>query len=1076
MVVLARRRPDILASDETTVVLVTALKDEFDQVLNVNAGAIDPAWRIGTSLDGRMAATRRFHTPPEGSMRFVVTWATQMGGVAASALAASLVAYYQPQCLAMCGICAGRQGKVNLGDVIFADRLWTYDSGKTISEFTLEGMRADRFEGDMMQYHLPDAWKQQVQSYQIGESPWLLGRPRPLDVQSAWLVLHLLEGRNPYHQIDRDLSCPDWALTIGVLRRRGYLASAGLALTESGIRFAQELHLLGATRSSDPSPFAIHLAPIATGTPVVEDPDIFKRLSLSMRKVLGLEMEASAIGLVGDLHNVPTIVAKGVSDFAVDKEDRHRLFAARAAAECLVGFLRLSLPWLLSDPRPLRSTLPHGLDETGTTRIGQSRPKMLPRDLVVFTGRQSESTSLSAALSQDHSSSNAAAYLIHSVDGMPGVGKTALAVHVAHLVKDSFPDGQVFLELHGYTPGRDPVSPAAALDRLLRTFGVPGSRIPEELDERAALWRSELAGLRALIILDNARSYEQIRYLLPGASRSRVLITSRQQFVALVEGSPISLAVLSLEESVELLIGAAGHNAETSDRHTLELLARLCGCLPLALQLIGNRWKHRSTWSAQDLLTRISDARTSAVRFDPAFQEVASAFRVSYDGLGEQHRSLFRRLGLHPGVDLTSDTATVLTDSTTDATRLLDDLVAQSLVTEGARGRYHFHDLLRAYARDTAQIEEREDTRHQCIRRLFDYYLQASDIAASLLDPHRRSFTIPAPTDLLPTPTLPDRRAALQWSEDERLNILACIRLANEQGDRTVVCNLSHLLAHFLSRAGYTRDALDIHTSACGSARILGDPQLEARAHTDLAQSYQDAGAFEESLHHYSVAMGLWSELRDADGLATALAGAGFTLERTGDYSEALASLERALAIRKDMGHLSGEAHVLNASGAVYWRLHDYPRALECFNDALLIRRAIGDSYGEAHTVNNIGFTYQRLGQHGVAESWLQDALRIAHDIGDRGSEAVTLNNLSYTFGATGQEDQALAYARRGLEMARLIGSLYQEGRALDGMARALVRSDPQSAATNWRLALGLFEKAGVPEAEEVRTLLTSMM
>jgi nucleoside phosphorylase/tetratricopeptide (TPR) repeat protein len=1056
------------------VVLVTALKDEYDQVLAVEAGAIGQRWVQAPGLDGRLVATRRFRAADGGTLEIIATWATEMGGVITASLATSLIEKYNPHCISMCGICAGRRGKVSLGDVIFGERLWTYDLGKTVVETAPDGKPVERFFGDMFQYRLPERWKQRVQAYKVGEADWLELRPLPLQTQGEWVLLRLFCEEDPQTHSDRKTACPDWTDAIAYLRRKKHLKKSGLSLTRKGKALAEELRLVYVDGLPRPEDFQVHLAPIGTGSQVIEDPNIFERLSSSMRKVLGLEMEASAIGAVGDLKEVPAIVAKGVSDYADEKDDRFRKFAARASAECLIGFMRASLPRLVRVRHPSAASI-QGSDTSAARsdqeRLGRGQPNLLPRDIVSFTGRTSQLDDLIQELAPKWDSPHPTAVAIDAIDGMAGIGKTALAVHLAHLITPDYPDAQLFIDLHGYTPGRLPVTPAAALDRLLRALGIPPSRIPEDLDERAALWRSEIAGMRALIVLDNANSHEQVRPLLPGVPGSCVVITSRRRLAGLEGIRELALDVLPKKEAIALFRRIVGQVCSQSTDQTVGRLVHLCGYLPLAIQLVGNRWRNRASWRIEDLLKRLTDARTRLSAISAESIEIATAFEVSYKNLNGAQRQLFRRLGLHPGIDITTEAAAVLLGCDVNtAEKLLDDLFDHSLINEPERARYRFHDLLRDYARQQATTEESLPERSASQLRLLHYYLCTINEADSILDPHRRRFDIGLVSASVPMPAINDHRSAHRWLEAERLNALACVRLAAENGENLIVCQLASVLAHFMFSTGYNRESYDLHRQAWEAAKKISDPSWEASALTDLGRSCQAAGDFEHALEFFGQALKLWVIVDNKDGRARTLNGIGFTLERTGDYEKALTHLDEALGIRRAIKDSYGEAHVLNAMGAVHWRLQQYDEALMHFDAALSIRRKIKDRYGEARTVNNIGFTHQRLGDYGEATKWLNEALKIASDLGDRNSEAVTLNNLSYTFGPAGSISEGLEYAWRGLETARMIGSLYEEGRALDAMAKCeALQADMEAANRHWEAALLIFEKIGVPEAHEVR-------
>ncbi|MDI1444867.1 effector-associated domain EAD1-containing protein [Polyangium sp. 6x1] len=363
------------------VLLICALKDEYDQVLNVTYGLIDPGWVESHGPKGWTVADASFMTSSGAPLRIRSTWATHMGREQAQAVASMLIQAQPARCLAMCGICAGRRGKVALGDVIFADRLWSYDAGKTTVE---DG--EERFEGDMFQFHAPPVWIQRMQQVSVSEQAlWLAERPAlPLENQEDWVLLRLLAGEDPLGRADFKEACPDWSDVLPRLWQRKWVAQP-LILTDIGRARAAELQLLHPHGLPSPPAIQVCVAPIATGASVTEDAGIFPRLASYMRKVLGVEMEASALGALGNLLDVPVVVAKAVSDYGdAFKDDRYRRFAARASAECLIGMLRRATD-LLPD-RDARVTIPPEkpgvMPADPASRTSPSTSTALPRDLI----------------------------------------------------------------------------------------------------------------------------------------------------------------------------------------------------------------------------------------------------------------------------------------------------------------------------------------------------------------------------------------------------------------------------------------------------------------------------------------------------------------------------------------------------------------------------------------------------------------------------------------------------------------------------------------------------------------------
>jgi len=324
--------------------------------------------------------------------------------------------------------------------------------------------------------------------------------------------------------------------------------------------------------------------------------------------------------------------------------------------------------------------------------------RTLPRDIASFTGRQQELEQLAEA------TAGAGGVLsIHAIGGMAGVGKTAFVVHAAHRLADRFPGGQVFLPLHGHTPGQAPVDPADALASLLLTAGVPPAQIPPGVEARMALWRDRLAGRQLLLVLDDAASSEQVLPLLPGAGGSLVLVTSRRHLSALDDATAISLDTLPAGEAAALLVRLAGRAGLSPDDSAVDQIARLCGYLPLAIGMVARQLHHHPAWTAAGRAAELTTARDRLELMAAENVSVAAAFDLSYEDLTMDQQRLFRRLGLHPGPDIDAYAAAAL-DGTdlAAARRSLEALYDQYLLTEPAAGRYRLHDLIREHARALA--------------------------------------------------------------------------------------------------------------------------------------------------------------------------------------------------------------------------------------------------------------------------------------------------------------------------------------------------------------------------------------
>jgi len=361
--------------------IITAIKEEFDELLKVDAGASPGSrWDVRLGPTGLKVAFRTFLAAKGGSLSIAVAQAAGMGGVETASVAGSLIAAYSPQCIAMCGVCAGRRGEVNLGDVLIADRVWMYDAGKLKVEIDdADKSRIQREQGDIETHVLRADWKQRAEDFTIPPEAdeWLRTRPRTYEAQANWILERLVKGEDPRSHADRASKCPDYGKALSLLWKQKWVKNGALKLTASGRKRIDSLLHLHPDGLPEPAPFKVHVGPIGSGNKVIQDAEIFDRLSASIRKVLGVEMEAAAVGAVAHVHrdNVRyMVVMKGVMDHADElKSDNIKTFAARASAECLIAFLRANLPPLGSG-FGLRSTTPRAALTSNPCSTGSLGP------------------------------------------------------------------------------------------------------------------------------------------------------------------------------------------------------------------------------------------------------------------------------------------------------------------------------------------------------------------------------------------------------------------------------------------------------------------------------------------------------------------------------------------------------------------------------------------------------------------------------------------------------------------------------------------------------------------------------
>ena len=726
-----------------------------------------------------------------------------------------------------------------------------------------------------------------------------------------------------------------------------------------------------------------------------------------------------------------------------DLERGKALTARNKTARLLADALGLAGP-----ARESFEAAARGLAGVGRTAAA---PRTLPRDIASFTGREAE---LQQLVSETAGAAHSGRVVgIHAIGGMAGVGKTAFAVHAAHQLAPLFPDGQIFLPLHGHTPGHQPVDPADALASLLLTVGVPVSQIPPktELEARTALWRDRLAGRRLLLLLDDAAGSEQVQPLLPGAGESLVLVTSRRHLTALDDAQAISLDTMAPGEAAQLLVRLAARPSLRPGDPAVAEITRLCGYLPLAVGILARQLHHHPAWTAARLaadLTAARDDRLELLRAETL--SVAAAFGLSYQELTRGQRRLFRRLGLHPGADIDAY-ATAALDGTglAAARRHLDALYERHLIAEPAPGRYRFHDLIREHARSLAASDPPAG-RDAAAARLLDYYQHTTAIAEALLarqtQPSPGPAALPAPPAAVPD--LPDRASALAWTRGERANLLACLDHAARTGQHARVIALTASLAGLLRHDGPWPDAITRHTTAIRAARDLGDRLGQAGALTNLGDMRRLAGDYPAAAEALEEALCIYRGIGDRLGQANALHDLGLVWRQTGDYLAAAQALEEALGIYRGIGDPLGQANALSQLGIVRQLTGEFPAAAQPLEEALRIYRGIGDQRGQANALNNLGDVRRMTGNYPGAAQALEEALGISRDLGDRLGQANALAYLGAVRQLTGDYGGAAQAVEEALGISRDLGDRLGQANALNrlGHVRRMTGDYPGAA------------------------------
>jgi tetratricopeptide (TPR) repeat protein len=788
------------------------------------------------------------------------------------------------------------------------------------------------------------------------------------------------------------------------------------------------------------------------------------------------------------------------------------LHGAARRSEALAAYRRLSRLWtdeLGTEPGATLRELRRRILDDDPSLVSRPeapaapRPAQLPTDPPWFTGRADEVRELVAAIRSTGRPKTAVSVTV--VHGMAGAGKTTLAVHVAHGLATRYPDGQLFIDLHGFTDGVPPVPPAEALGRMLSALGIAGAAIPSHVDDRAALWRTLLAERRMLVLLDNAGSEAQVQPLLPGSPRCAVLVTSRSSLIGLDSTASLFLDVMSVEDARSLFRDTVGPARVAQAPEQVTEIVELCGRLPLAIRVAAARLAAHATWTPDRLAERLRDHRGRLGELVAGQRSVAAAVDVSYRQLDPVLRRTYWRLGLHPGADFDVAAAAALAGSPTQVTEgVLDRLAAVHLLEEHAAGRYRLHDLLRSLAGRLAEEEEATTARQAALTRLFDHYGRAAERAVATLYPHqvgRLRITITEPG-------ADDPQLAERWLDAEFDNLVAVINHAAGSWPEAVL-RLSALLDHHLRVRGLTTTAEVVHGHALVAARERHDRRAEVDALNALGYARRLLGQPQAAEDDFATALPLARDAVHRSGEMEALQGLGHAHRAHGRYGAAIACFQPALDIAREIGHLPGALPALQGLGYVYKLQGRLDLAADHFEQALTVAQKIGHRSGELGALSGLGYVHRARGRlaaaadrfgealdvarklrHRVAEVgalWgigqvryaqrrydeactrFAEAAQVAREIGDRNGQFEGEHGLGLIRSATGQPARALVHHRDALSLATDLNQPVDQARALYGLAVAHGALGGHDLARMYRLqALDLFERLGVTEVEEL--------
>ncbi|QNP75723.1 tetratricopeptide repeat protein [Streptomyces roseirectus] len=599
-------------------------------------------------------------------------------------------------------------------------------------------------------------------------------------------------------------------------------------------------------------------------------------------------------------------------------------------------------------------------------------PRTLPYDLPDFTGRQGELARIVAA---GRTPGRGAARIV-GVDGMGGSGKTALAVHTAHRLAEEYPDGQLFVDLRGFSPGEKPQEAGPVVDSLLRSLGVTDDRMPEGPERRLALWQRLCAGRRLLLVLDNAVDAAQIRPLLPAADSSGgclVLLTSRIRMLDLDGAEWLSLELLSPADSFALLERTLGAERVAAEPQAAQRLVQLCGGLPLALRITAARLRNRPRWTLQYLVDRLADETRRLSELSAGQRSVEATLRLSYQAMEEPRRAAFRLLAEHPGSTLdVYSVAALLGGDVRTAEDTLEHLLDSHLLDQPEMGLYSFHDLVRTYA---LGLRGAEDDPLGAMRRLVSYYVRATEAACDALFPGRTRYAADSGQQAWPVPEFACGERALEWLRREHDALRAVTERAAAAGLHRDTVVLARNLMFYLNLLGRHEEFGAGARLAVASARALGDPLLLRVSLGNLGIAHWWLGAFQEGID----------------------------------------AAEEALAV--DAGDPSTEAFCLDVLGLLHGAFGNFERARAHLEQGIALHRSLGAARMEAEALANLSSVLTWSGRHAQAAGHAARAVELNRRLGERGNEITSLTWLALAHLGLGEDERARVCLAQALEL-----------------------------------------------------------
>jgi tetratricopeptide (TPR) repeat protein/transcriptional regulator with XRE-family HTH domain len=725
----------------------------------------------------------------------------------------------------------------------------------------------------------------------------------------------------------------------------------------------------------------------------------------------------------------------GLSPKAVSLLERgQRRFPRRETIEALTTALGLR--------EPDRTALAAAADRPSAS----ATLSQLPPRPATFTGRAEFLAIISGYLSPGGVPHPSVPVL--TIDGMAGVGKTALAVRAAYDAAENYPDGQLFIDLHGFTEGVEPEDPATVLARVLRSLGVPGQRIPDTLDQRSALYRTRLAGKRMLIVLDNATSAGQVTPLLPGTAGCAVLTTSRSR-LGLAATRSLTVDPLSADEAVALFTELAGPAGRAEDPELVRSVVELCDRLPLAVQIVAAR--HRTDGLAV-LADRLGSPAGSLSELRTGHESVAAVFALSYRQLPAGHQRLFRLISLAPGASLDESAVAAGTDRPLpDIRPALDDLVDEHLLIENEPAVYTFHDLVRAYAASLSSTEDTAADRSAADLRFKTHYAGRATAAMNLLYPfeeQRRPSGYGG--------TLTTARSAERWLDQESDTLLRIAR--DDDRFSSYLCGTLH---RHLQARGRLKEAESLYRAALATAQQAGELLDVARLLSVLGLILQIRGQFPAATDAFAEALAAAERCGWAEGEGIAALGLGEIDRMSGRHAQAEHWYERTLELSLAAGYPAGEAHALVGLGDIQCTTGRFAEAAASYERGRAVARSVGEDFAAINAGVGLGDVQYDLSRFDQAVEEYADALAVARKLRHEPATNYARTALANAYWKLGRFQEAAELHHQGLQYA------LDTGEVVAGLNAQLSLAEIHLSSGQPEQARALFEKSN-QEAEEL--------